>query len=356
MKPIVIIPAAGKSSRFRGNKPKWLRTHPDGKLMLTHAIETFIDLDVDIYLVTTKFIESDNDVIKILSDGCPGLKGVILLDNHTSSAIETVLFGLKKLGDLINGRSLFIKDSDNYVKINTSKINLNQSFTVGCNIYEHEISRITNKSFLIKNDFNFIVDFIEKRVVSDMISVGTHYFTKAELFINIANEVLSINDMNQSERYISHVIAAGIYNGEKFQHVNCTHYIDFGTQEEWDRIQKNHKVIFSDFDGTLVQNKGRFGDNNWFNHNDIPILSNIEVLYNQYKSGAQIIITTSRCESEKEYIINFLKNYKIELKDVICDCYHSPRIIINDFADTNPYPSCSSINLPRNGDLKKYLI
>ena len=275
MKPIVIIPAAGKSSRFRGDKPKWLRTHPDGKLMLSHAIETFNGMDVDIYLITTKLIEETNDVIKILLDGCPELKGVILLENQTSSAIETVLFGLKKLGNLINGRSLFIKDSDNYVKFDTSIINLNQSFTVACNIYEHEIRKITNKSFIIKNDLNLIVDFIEKRVVSEMISVGTHYFTKVETFINIASEVLNINDISEGEKYISHVIAAGIYKGEKFECINCIDYIDFGTQEEWDRIQKNHTVIFSDFDGTLVKNKGRYGENNWFQHNDIPITSNI---------------------------------------------------------------------------------
>ena len=116
------------------------------------------------------------------------------------------------------------------------------------------------------------------------------------------------------------------------------------------------KIIDRDAQRDIAYAKVRYGENNWFQHNDIPITSNIEVLFNYFKSGAQIIITTSRCESEKDYIIKFLKKNNIQVKDVICDCFHSPRVIINDFAETNPYPSCSAINLPRNGDLKNYII
>ena len=29
---------------------------------------------------------------------------------------------------------------------------------------------------------------------------------------------------------------------------------------------------------------------------------------------------------------------------------HSKRIIINDYANSNPYPSCDSINIKRNSD------
>ena len=35
----LIIPCAGKSSRFPNMKPKWMLTHPDGKLMIEKAID-----------------------------------------------------------------------------------------------------------------------------------------------------------------------------------------------------------------------------------------------------------------------------------------------------------------------------
>ena len=35
---ILIIPAAGKSSRFPGIRPKWMLTHPNGNLMIVESI------------------------------------------------------------------------------------------------------------------------------------------------------------------------------------------------------------------------------------------------------------------------------------------------------------------------------
>ena len=35
----LIIPCAGKSSRFPNMKPKWMLTHPDGKLMIEKSLE-----------------------------------------------------------------------------------------------------------------------------------------------------------------------------------------------------------------------------------------------------------------------------------------------------------------------------
>ena len=156
------------------------------------------------------------------------------------------------------------------------------------------------------------------------------------------------------ELYLSHVIANMIFEDIQFDVVLADDYIDFGTQNEWDNIFKQHATYFIDFDGTLVYNKGKYGDNNWFEKNDKPIINNIELVSDLQKNGATIIITTSRCNSLKNYIEKFLKKYNIVAKEIICDLNHSPRIIINDFANTNPYPSCEAINIPRNEDLTKY--
>ena len=34
----LIVPAAGKSSRFPGMRPKWLLTHPEGNLMVVESL------------------------------------------------------------------------------------------------------------------------------------------------------------------------------------------------------------------------------------------------------------------------------------------------------------------------------
>ena len=42
--------------------------------------------------------------------------------------------------------------------------------------------------------------------------------------------------------------------------------------------------------------------------------------------------------------------FEIEIEEIGWD----QRVIINDYADTNPYPSCSSISIERNGSLKSF--
>ena len=37
--PTLILPVAGRSSRFPGMRPKWLLTMPDGKTMLQKSVE-----------------------------------------------------------------------------------------------------------------------------------------------------------------------------------------------------------------------------------------------------------------------------------------------------------------------------
>ena len=38
----------------------------------------------------------------------------------------------------------------------------------------------------------------------------------------------------------------------------------------------------------------------------------------------------------------------VKYKTIITDLMHSKRILVNDFAETNPYPSSIAVNIPRN--------
>lgn len=355
MRPIVVIPAAGRSSRFNGLSPKWMRTHPDGNLMIQKSLQTFKDKDFDIYLITTSEIEENFSVIEKLKLALPKVN-VIILENSTKSSVETLFLGLEKIGKLINiDTPLFVKDADNLVEFDWNNFDLNLSSSVGLNVKLNPVNNIANKSFIVINENGLIIDFVEKEIVSNIISVGTHYFKTAIEALKTA-QLLLTNNVDQSyELYTSHLIAYNIYSGIEYKMIPASLYEDFGTQLEWDKIRDNHKTIFIDFDGTLVENRGRFTNPNWFSRNDIPLKNNIEILKKLNDKGSQIIITTSRCSSEKEYIKNFLKNQNIIVHEVICDLNHSERIIVNDFFDTNPYPTASAINIPRNGDLKNFL-
>ena len=351
----LIIPAGGKSSRYNHGKPKWLRTHPDGDLMIEHAVSALTSKNekLNIYIITNNDIENKYNVKTFLKDTKLKNLEIILLDNETNSSVETIYRGVKDNYKKFNFKiPTIIKDSDNFVKM-PANIDLDKyNFTVGVNLNDFDIAKINNKSFLVTNDLDDVIDFVEKRVVSDKISVGTHCFKDFNLFIEKAETFLE-SKINL-ELYNSHVIASLIYEGQRFKYIEAENFIDFGTQKEWNEIFKNHTTYLVDFDGTLVINKGKHGKNNWGNLKDEVILSNINVFKELKNKGAKIIITTSRSEIYKKYIFDFLKSNSLEVDDVICGLNHSPRVIVNDFANTNPYPSCNAISIPRNGNIEDY--
>ncbi len=350
----LIIPAAGMSSRFNSGKPKWLRTHPDGKLMIEHAIDALVGSNyiINTYVITTKFINDEFNASQILRDTPIEKLKLIILKKETKSAVETILTGISSLGDEFNYNCFTIlKDSDNFVKLKLNKDILNSNFTVGCDLNTTNVSRINNKSFLIVNDFDVVTDFVEKNVVSDKISVGTHGFKDFMIYIKEGERLLK---KVSKELYNSQVISSLIYDKHIFKFLKAENYIDFGTQKEWNKVFLDFSTYFVDFDGTLVMNKGKYGDNNWSTLQDEPILDNIEIIKGFTEKGATVIITTSRSSKYSTYIKRFLKSYDLDVKHVICDLSHSPRIIINDFANTNPYPSCNAISIPRNSLIRSY--
>ena len=64
----------------------------------------------------------------------------------------------------------------------------------------------------------------------------------------------------------------------------------------------------------------------------------------------KIILTTSRPERLRGLTMDEMKKYNIPYDTLIMGLPHCKRVVINDFANSNPYPACESINLPRNSD------
>jgi hypothetical protein len=76
-----------------------------------------------------------------------------------------------------------------------------------------------------------------------------------------------------------------------------------------------------------------------------------------HSSGkTKIILTTSRKEKHREETEKELIEKNIKYDKIIMDLPHCQRIIVNDFFNSNPYPSCSAINVHRDSDdLENYI-
>lgn len=347
----LIVPCAGRSSRFPNMRPKYLLTHPDGEIMLNHALKC---LDLSLYdriiiTIVQEHIEKFDAKTWLLQSITDIPFEICELPEFTSCSCETVARTIEMMN--VEG-AITIKDCDNSVSINIQPNVCN--FVVGYSLEKHSnVSNISQKSFLIFNENNLLVDIIEKRIVSDTICLGIYSFCDSTQFIKCYNELLKKGV--ESELYVSHIISYMIskYN-TPFEVFFADDFCDYGTISEWKNIYEKMKTFFVDFDGVLIKNSGKYGKINWSNNNQF-IEENILTLKKLQDNGADIIITTSRDDSFRDFIQESLNSFGLKPKCIITGLNHSKRILINDFANTNTYPSAEAISIPRNALLDLYL-
>ena len=342
---------AGKSSRFPGMRPKWMLTHPMTNRFM--AVESILGLNLDffdkIYFVCLEeheqkysFLEGFKRELKSLD--LQNRSEIIFLKEQTSSQSETVYNFLVQ--NNIEG-FIFIKDSDGYYECKLETEN-NQVAFFDLNDMDNINAR--TKSY-IEFDINGIVtNIVEKKVISSTFSVGGYGFSSAVDFCKMFEKFKSVEE----ECYISHIIFDMILSGSIFYGTKTSNFKDWGTLDSWNLYKSQYKCLFVDIDGTLVTNSSvHFPP---YVGSGTSIQENIDFLNDLYSSKkVKIILTTSRPEELKDITISELQDKKIPYDHLLMGLPHCQRVLINDFAKSNPYPSCSAINIPRNSNqLKEY--
>ena len=344
-KNYLIIPAAGKSSRYPTNKPKWLLTHPHGKLMIEEVVSGLRLDDYDeCHIVILKEHCENHDADTIIQQCFDDKFKVTILDQPTNSSPESVVRCIEQ--NNLDGQ-ITVKDSDCYVEFEKSQY---QNFIVGLNVNNKLIKKLDSKSFVKIADGGVLQTIVEKKVISDTICVGVYSMQSSELL----KRFRELNAYTDKEVYFSHIVSLMIEKGTIFGVTKCEKFIDWGTSDEWFDYTSNLRTYIFDIDGVFLQNRGRYGLENWSN-TFLPIQDNLDVLKRLSDAGSEIIFMTSRDEEYLHEFKNLLRDSSIKYKTIISGCNHNKRIIVNDFASTNPYPSCESINIPRNGQLGDYI-
>ncbi len=345
----LIVPMAGRSSRFPNMKPKWMLTHPNGKFMVIEAIRGLNLQDFDtIIFVCLKEHEEIHGFTKGFREELEELNlndkfEILYLNETTKHQSETVAKAIESFN--IKGQ-IFVKDSDNYFTVNYKGDNsvcfedLNRSGLI----------KPKNKSYISTDEHGFINNIVEKKVISSNFCVGGYGFESAQEFIQNMNKIDATGEV-----YLSNVIYEMMLHGKKFRSTPVAHYKDWGTLEDWDRFKRSYASLFLDIDGTLVKNSSAHFPPYIGN---TPVLEeNADIIRKLYASGKfQVILTTSRPEKYRNETIAQMKNENIPFDHLIMGLYHAKRIIINDYSKSNPYKSCDSINLKRDSqDLKEIL-
>jgi hypothetical protein len=345
----LLLPIGGRSSRFPNMNPKWSLTHPRGDMMVIEAIKGLDMTDVGRICIiglqehNVKFqlvsaLSAQLDALGLLSK-----TDFILLDEPTRNQPETIAEGIR-LGKITG--PLYIKDSDNFFRDRPTASN-----RVAC--YDlHLIEKVNarSKSYVEVNADGFITNIVEKKIVGSKFCSGAYSFASADDYMRYFTKLSAEKDL-----YISHIIFGMILDGIAFSHSDVTDYVDWGTIKEWQAYTRLYSTLFVDLDGTLVRNSGQYSVPRWGETEGIQ--PNINAVNHLYDSGkVEIILTTSRKESFREATRAQLERVGVKYHHILFGLSHGKRIIVNDYAPSNPFKSCDAINIKRNStDLKEML-
>lgn len=349
---VIIIPAAGKSSRFSRVKPKPFLTNPNGNLMMKDCL-TGIDISqYDKVYITflrehfEKYCHSDESFIRKNMD--LGLKlEICILDEPTRSQCETVT---KTIQQMKIDSSILIKDVDNCFRIKQPHLNVSNNNGVCCMKLNPTIKHQQGKSYIKTKSF-WIKDIVEKKVISDTFCVGGYFFFCANQYVNAYNK---LKNSFKREIYTSDLIKY-MMKDQYFLPIEVDSYCDWGTMEDWMDYKNLFKTIFCDIDGTLFKNCGEYTPTGWGHAG--PLAENVKRIKELTSTGkVQLILTTARKEKYRDITEKQLAKYGIEYQQLIMGLHHCRRYIINDYSDTNIFPSCVAINLKRDDDkLSKHI-
>ncbi len=337
----ILLPIAGKSSRFPNVRPKWMLSHPNGNFMLVESIKNIARKGDNIYIIYLKEHEEKysfkEGLARNIKDVLDMQAHMIELETPTEDQVETVCLGLKEIDEDI---SFLVKDCDNVFSFNRGLLTL-QNHVMYASLEETKNTDPSSKSYVQLNEFNLVTNIVEKRVISDEFCCGGYYFGSSQEFL------VACEGREKGGWFISDVIFKMALSGSSFGGIKCSGYIDWGTLKDWDNYKQQFQTLFIDLDGVLFENSAAYlkpyiGETQ-------PIKENVDKVKELIGTGCvEVVITTARPEKYREITEKQLQNAGIKYKHIVMGLQHNKRTIINDFSNTNPYPSCEAINIHRN--------
>ncbi|HWA90480.1 MAG TPA: hypothetical protein VG889_10620 [Rhizomicrobium sp.] len=349
MERTLLLPCAGKSTRYPGVRPKWMLTLPEGELALARAAAS---VPRDAYGRIVAAIRREHDEAYGASALLKRLFGadatIVILDRDTQGPADTVAQMIRRGG--VSG-AIAIKDADSFFDAAPLP---ESGFVALSDVRANpQMSNVGGKSFAVINENGLVVEMIEKSLASNTVSVGLYGFADAGAYLDVFGAVARANE--DGEVFVSQVMNRAIAGGEVFRPLIVSNFIDVGTLPDWRRYVRARGSILADLDGVVFKNHSAYFAPYW-DEDDVPIDENVAALRAWQEQGAQLIFVTARPEAYRAKTEAALKALGLEPHALVMGCNHGRRFLVNDHAATNPYPSAVAISVERNSrNLGDYL-
>ena len=234
----VLIPMAGAGSRFAQAGFTFPKPLIDvrGKPMIQVVIEN-LNIEAEfIFIVQKEHYEKYNlkHMLNLIVPGC----SVVQTEGLTEGAACTVL----KAKDLINNdRHLLMINSDQFIEWNSNEV----MYAFAADSIDGGI--LTFKSTHPKYSFakvdknGFVSEVAEKKVISDLATVGAYYWTKGSDFVKYAEQMITKNKRVNNEFYVAPVYQEAIDDGKKIRVKTIEKFWSLGTPEDLNYYLREYK-------------------------------------------------------------------------------------------------------------------
>ncbi|KAL9074431.1 MAG: hypothetical protein Q9161_002219 [Pseudevernia consocians] len=357
----LVVPSAGRSSRFPGVKPKWMLTQPSGCLMVVDALGALDLTHVNHVVIgllkehVDKYCGGDVDaILKIFEDGVPRLQeikvSIVVIAEETvdqTQTIECILNAAKVTGPI------FLKDCDNQFKCPVPAVDGVATLDITRET-ESGVSNVASKGYVaVNSQTGQLTSIVEKLMVSNTFCIGGYAWKSAQDFLSRVAQARKYQIMASAtkgvELAVSDVIWLKMATGAPFFSIPAAKYEDWGTLPSWRAYCDSFKTLFVDIDGTLMKNSGQYFVPTW--GTTAPLTKNVDHLNQLHATGrVRVILVTSRLEKFRDATVQQLEQYGVKYDQILFGMLHASRVVINDYAPTNPYPSAECVNIPRNAE------
>lgn len=330
----IIMPCAGLSTRFPNMRPKYLLSDYSSRLMIESAVKNYIGKYRVTIAVLREHDEKFEAVIK-LRKAFGDQVDICIIDEPTRGPADTVYQTIKASARIDENTPILIKDCDGFYDADVLDGNRIYYSRLSTN---PDIRNAGAKSYIRTNNQDNVTAIVEKSIASDMFCVGGYQFASARNFVDAFE---SLRDTTH-EIFVSDIIDTMINTShDVFTASEVSNFIDVGTADEW--FKYNDKpTYFCDIDGTIVKSKTIYDDQYE------PIEQNVKTLLKELHRGCKIVFCTARPSQYEGVTRSMLDNLGFVGCDLIVGIHHSRRVLINDYARTNPFPSAVAINIKRD--------
>ena len=295
---------------------------------------------------------------------------IIFISKLTRGPAETALIVARKIK---SNNPIIINDSDHYFNgsslYNTIKKIKNYPSTAGIINITDTHSKKPDWSYVDVDSNNKLRGVKEKNIQLARKGargvIGSYFFSKKNLFIKEANNLLKNKIKN--EFFISSILDRLVKKKYLFLTCFTEKIYPLGNLDQIELFEKNFnfkkfypepKTIIIDLDGVLIKHdSGHNSKKKIFTYPAIPIKKNVDLIKKEYDSGSCIIVMSARPNDEISNVENELKKNKIFYHQLILGVASGSRIVINDKKKNHPnIKTAIAIETVRNSSIKKTMI